>query len=143
MALSNGSLPMLTDLFAATGLTWHCVLSGEMVHAYKPDPAVYRLALDRIALDPRRTLMVAAHPWDLRAAAAQGLRTLTSNAQAKVPQNRQTGSTSPSRTWPPSPQACSPRRDEVERHCCGVTPPASTATRSRLAAPRQVNARHY
>ncbi len=24
---------------------------------------------------PRRTLMVAAHPWDLRAAAAQGLRT--------------------------------------------------------------------
>ena len=75
VALSNGSLSMLTDLFAAAGLTWHCVLSGEMVHAYKPDPAVYRLALDRLALDPRRTLMVAAHPWDLRAAAAQGLRT--------------------------------------------------------------------
>jgi FMN phosphatase YigB (HAD superfamily) len=32
-------------------------------------------ALDRLALDPRRTLMVAAHPWDLRAAAAQGLHT--------------------------------------------------------------------
>jgi 2-haloacid dehalogenase len=75
VALSNGSLSMLTDLFAAAGLTWHCVLSGEMVHAYKPDPAVYRLALDQLALDPRRTLMVAAHPWDLRAAAAQGLRT--------------------------------------------------------------------
>ena len=74
MALSNGSLSILTDLFAAAGLTWHCVLSGEMVRAYKPDPAVYRLALDRLALDPRRTLMVAAHPWDLRAA-AQGLRT--------------------------------------------------------------------
>jgi len=75
VALSNGNLSMLTDLFAAGGLTWHCVLSGEMVHAYKPDPAVYRLALDRLALDPRRTLMVAAHPWDLRAAAALGLRT--------------------------------------------------------------------
>jgi 2-haloacid dehalogenase len=62
-------------MFAAGALTWHCVLSGEMVHAYKPDPAVYRLALDRLALDPRRTLMVAAHPWDLRAAAAQGLHT--------------------------------------------------------------------
>ena len=62
---------MLTDLFAAAGLTWHCVLSGEMVRAYKPDPSVYRFALDRLALDPRRTLMVAAHPWDLRAAAAQ------------------------------------------------------------------------
>jgi 2-haloacid dehalogenase len=66
---------MLTDLFAAGGLTWHCVLSGEMVQAYKPDPAVYRLALDRLALGPRRTLMIAAHPWDLRAGAAHGLRT--------------------------------------------------------------------
>jgi 2-haloacid dehalogenase len=75
VALSNGNLSMLTDLFAAGGLTWHCVLSGEMVAAYKPDPAVYRLALDRLALDPRRTLMVAAHPWDLRAAASHGLRT--------------------------------------------------------------------
>jgi 2-haloacid dehalogenase len=75
VALSNGSLSMLTDLFAAGGLTWHCVLSGEMVRAYKPDPAVYRLALDQLALDPRRTLMVAAHPWDLRAAATQGLLT--------------------------------------------------------------------
>ena len=37
VALSNGNLSMLTDLFAAGGLTWHCVLSGEMVHAYKPD----------------------------------------------------------------------------------------------------------
>jgi 2-haloacid dehalogenase len=45
------------------------------VHAYKPDPAVYQFALDRLALDPRRALMVAAHPWDLRAAAAHGLRT--------------------------------------------------------------------
>jgi 2-haloacid dehalogenase len=75
VALSNGNLSMLTDLFAGTGLTWHCVLSGELVRAYKPDPAVYQFALDRLALDPRRTLMVAAHPWDLRAAAAQGLRT--------------------------------------------------------------------
>ena len=75
VALSNGNLSMLTDLFSSAGLTWHCVLSGEMVHAYKPDPAVYRFALDRLALDPRRTLMVAAHPWDLRAAAGHGLRT--------------------------------------------------------------------
>ncbi|MGH3216538.1 MAG: haloacid dehalogenase type II [Trebonia sp.] len=75
VALSNGNLSMLTDLFAAGGLTWHCVLSGEMVHAYKPDPAVYGFAPDRLALDPRRTLMVAAHPWDLRAAAAHRLRT--------------------------------------------------------------------
>jgi 2-haloacid dehalogenase len=75
VALSNGNLAMLADLFAAAGLTWHCVISGEMMQAYKPDPAVYRFAVDRLALDPHRTLMVAAHPWDLRAAAAQGMRT--------------------------------------------------------------------
>jgi 2-haloacid dehalogenase len=66
---------MLADLFSGGGLTWHLTLSGELVHAYKPDPAVYRLALDRLALNPSRTLMVAAHPWDLRAAAELGLRT--------------------------------------------------------------------
>jgi 2-haloacid dehalogenase len=75
VALSNGDYSMLADLFSAGGLTWHCVLSGELVQAYKPDPAVYRLAIDRLALDPNRTLMVAAHPWDLRAAARLGLRT--------------------------------------------------------------------
>ena len=55
VALSNGNLSMLTDLFAAAGLTWHCALSGELVHARKPDPAVYRLAVERLALDPPRT----------------------------------------------------------------------------------------
>jgi 2-haloacid dehalogenase len=75
VALSNGNLSMLADMFGNAGLTWHCVLSGELVRAYKPDPAVYRLALDRLELDPGRTLMVAAHPWDLRAAAVHGVRT--------------------------------------------------------------------
>jgi 2-haloacid dehalogenase len=75
VALSNGSLSMLASVSARGGLSWHAVLSAELVGARKPDPAVYRFALDRLALDPGRTLMVAAHPWDLRAAAACGLRT--------------------------------------------------------------------
>ena len=127
VALSNGSLSILTDLFAAAGLTWHCVLSGEMVRANKPDPAVYWLALDRLALDPRRTLMVAANPWDLRRRRLGAVYRLY-NAPAKLLQHRRTRSTSPSRTWLPSPRGCSPRLDDVERHCCDVTPPASTVT---------------
>ena len=75
VALSNGNLSMLASVSARGGLSWHAVLSAELVGARKPDPAVYRFALDRLALDPGRTLMVAAHPWDLRAAAACGLRT--------------------------------------------------------------------
>jgi len=75
VALSNGNLSMLASVSARGGLSWHAVLSAELVGARKPDPAVYRFALDRLALDPARTLMVAAHPWDLRAAAGCGLRT--------------------------------------------------------------------
>jgi 2-haloacid dehalogenase len=75
VALSNASLAQLTDMFAAGGLAWHCVLSGELVRSYKPDPAVYQLAIGLLGLDPAATMMVAAHPWDLRAAAAHGLRT--------------------------------------------------------------------
>jgi len=75
VALSNANLSMLASVSARGGLSWHAVLSAELVGARKPDPAVYRFALDRLALDPGRTLMVAAHPWDLRAAAACGLRT--------------------------------------------------------------------
>ena len=50
-------------------------LSGALVRAYKPSPAVYELAITSLDLDPSRTLMVAAHAWDLRAAASHGLRT--------------------------------------------------------------------
>lgn len=75
VALSNADLSALADLSRQGGLRWHCVLSGELVRAYKPHPAVYRLALRMLRLDPARTMMVAAHPWDLRAAAEHGLMT--------------------------------------------------------------------
>jgi 2-haloacid dehalogenase len=74
VALSNADLAQLANFSAAGGLAWHCVLSAELVKAYKPDPAVYRLALDLLGLNPRQTMMVAAHPWDLRSAAAHGMR---------------------------------------------------------------------
>jgi 2-haloacid dehalogenase len=75
VALSNADLAQLVDMFSAGGLAWHGIASGELVRSYKPDPAVYRMALDRFALNPQETMMVAAHPWDLRAAATHGLRT--------------------------------------------------------------------
>jgi 2-haloacid dehalogenase len=75
VALSNADLAQLAQMSAAGGLAWHGVLSAELVKACKPDPAVYRLALDVLELVPAETMMVAAHPWDLRAAAAHGMRT--------------------------------------------------------------------
>jgi 2-haloacid dehalogenase len=75
VALSNADLAELADTSARGGLAWHAVLSAELVGAFKPDPAVYAFALGRLKLDPAATTMVAAHPWDLRAAARHGMRT--------------------------------------------------------------------
>jgi 2-haloacid dehalogenase len=75
VALSNADLAELADMSRHASLAWHAVLSGEMAHAYKPDPAVYRMALESLRLEPGRGLLVAAHPWDLRAAAELGLAT--------------------------------------------------------------------
>ncbi|MFD7292401.1 haloacid dehalogenase type II [Streptomyces sp. NPDC059897] len=75
MGLSNASRTALLGLNAHAGLRWHQALSAEDARAYKPDPAVYRLAVDVSGRPPERLLMVATHAWDLRAAQALGLRT--------------------------------------------------------------------
>ncbi|GAA2442758.1 haloacid dehalogenase type II [Agromyces soli] len=75
LGLSNASARTLGRLGANAGLRWHGVLSAETVRAYKPDPAVYRLAVEASGCRPDRILMVAAHAWDLRAAQAAGMRT--------------------------------------------------------------------
>lgn len=73
--LSNGNMALLVDLARAGGLTFDCILSAELCRAYKPDPATYRMVPALLRLRPEEVVMVAAHADDLRAAAAQGLRT--------------------------------------------------------------------
>lgn len=75
VTLSNGNRSLLNDLVAGAGLGFHEVLSAEDVQAYKPDPRMYRLAVERIGGAPEETLMVAAHIDDLQAAARSGLST--------------------------------------------------------------------
>lgn len=75
IGLSNASRAALLRLNAFAGLRFHQALSSEWAGAYKPAPDVYRLALDAAACPPERTLMVAAHAWDLRGAQAVGMGT--------------------------------------------------------------------
>ncbi|MEU5688396.1 haloacid dehalogenase type II [Streptomyces venezuelae] len=75
LGLSNASRSALLELNAYAGLRWHQALSAEDARTYKPDPAVYRLAVTVSGRPPERLLMVAAHAWDLRAAQSLGLRT--------------------------------------------------------------------
>ncbi len=75
IGLSNASRTALLELNAHAGLRWHQALSAEEARTYKPDPAVYRLAVTVSGLPPERLLMVATHAWDLRGAQRVGLRT--------------------------------------------------------------------
>ncbi len=73
--LSNGSFALLTEMAKRAGLPWDCVISTELFGAYKPDPRTYLGAARLLGLEPEELMLVAAHPADLRAAAASGLRT--------------------------------------------------------------------
>lgn len=91
--LSNGNLSLLVDMAKHAGLPWDCVLSAELFHHYKPDPQVYLGAARLLDVVPGELMMVAAHPSDLRAAAACGLRT------AYVPRPLEHGPGGPMEPW--------------------------------------------
>ena len=73
--LSNGNVSLLLDMARHAGLPWDSIFSAELFGHYKPDPEVYLGAARLLDLPPAQVLMVAAHPSDLRAAAACGLKT--------------------------------------------------------------------
>lgn len=74
--LSNGNLSLLTDLRAYAGLEFTHIFSAEMFGSYKPSPAIYLGAVDKLGVAANECVMVAAHLGDLKAAKACGLRTI-------------------------------------------------------------------
>ena len=73
--LSNGNISLLVDMAKHSGLPWDCVLSGELIQKYKPDPEVYRMAARLLGARNEETMLVAAHPHDLLGAQRAGLKT--------------------------------------------------------------------
>jgi 2-haloacid dehalogenase len=73
--LSNMSVATATALRAHSGLPFDKLLSAETVKTYKPDPAVYQMAISNLSVSASEILMVAAHNYDLDAAKSQGMRT--------------------------------------------------------------------
>lgn len=74
-SLSNGNISLMVDMCRRSGLRFDAILGAEVARAYKPDPVVYRNAAEVLGLKPEQVLMVAAHPSDLDAAKACGLKT--------------------------------------------------------------------
>lgn len=73
--LSNMSLETQAALRAHANLPFDRLLSAETVRRYKPNPAVYDMAISSLGVSAPEILMVAAHNYDLNAAGQQGLRT--------------------------------------------------------------------
>ncbi len=73
--LSNGNVSLLVEMAKFAALPWDTVLSAELFHHYKPDSEAYLGAADLLGCQVQEVMMVAAHPGDLSAARACGLKT--------------------------------------------------------------------
>src|SRR4051812_9081048 len=73
--VSNGNIALMVDLARHNGIAWDTVLGAEIARDFKPKPRVYLAAAEALGLAPAQCMMVAAHGYDLQAAAAVGLRT--------------------------------------------------------------------
>ena len=72
---SNGNIGLMVDVARRNNFIWDAILGADIARDYKPKPAVYLAAVEALGLTPDRVMMVAAHSYDLKAAAQCGLRT--------------------------------------------------------------------
>jgi len=79
--LSNGSPAMLRPLVKNAGLRemFHAVLSVDELETYKPAPAVYRLAVEKLELPKAAIGFVSSNCWDACGAKSFGFRTFWIN----------------------------------------------------------------
>ena len=81
--LSNGTLHMLLQAMQADDLLRHIdlCLSVDEMKIYKPDPAVYRYACERLSTSPGQVCFLSSNVWDLAGAAAVGFHVVRVNRQ--------------------------------------------------------------
>jgi 2-haloacid dehalogenase len=74
--LTNSGADAARRTLEAEGLAerFDRILGVDAVGSFKPDPAVYRYALEAMGCDAREVTFVSAHAWDLAGAAHAGMR---------------------------------------------------------------------
>jgi 2-haloacid dehalogenase len=77
--LSNGTTTMLLSATKHTALykVIDQVISTETIHTYKPAPAAYALASERLHLEPGAICYISGNSWDAEAAAHAGYRVVS------------------------------------------------------------------
>ncbi len=73
--LSNGNVALLVNLARFGKLPFDVIMGSDLFRHFKPDPETYLGACALLRLPPAEVMMVAAHNYDLVAAAALGLKT--------------------------------------------------------------------
>ncbi|KAJ6591113.1 haloacid dehalogenase [Mycena vulgaris] len=76
VVLANGTTRLQLDIVKSTGLPFHSLFSSQLLNLTKPDPRMYSKAVELLDLRPSECVMVAAHAYDLRAAAKIGMKTI-------------------------------------------------------------------
>lgn len=86
--LSNGTPHMLSTAVNAAGLTplLDTVLSVEEAGEYKPHPAVYQLAVDRLGIPADAIAFQSSNAWDAYAASAFGMQVVWCNRDQQRPE---------------------------------------------------------
>jgi 2-haloacid dehalogenase len=86
--LSNGSPAMLEAVVKSSGLEdlVEIILSVEMVGIFKPDPAVYQLAVNQLGVTAAEIVFMSSNAWDAVGATAFGLRVAWINRFAQRPE---------------------------------------------------------
>ncbi|WWD16812.1 haloacid dehalogenase, type II [Kwoniella shandongensis] len=76
VVVANGTTRLQLDIASSSHLPFHALFSSQLIGYTKPDPRMYRRAIELLARKPEEVAMVAAHAYDLRAAKAIGMRTI-------------------------------------------------------------------
>jgi 2-haloacid dehalogenase len=86
--LSNGTPAMLAAVVdgARLGAMFDALLSVEEVGAFKPDPRVYQLAVDRLGCPAAAIAFQSSNAWDAHAASAFGMQVVWCNRYGQRPE---------------------------------------------------------
>lgn len=88
VVLSNGDPEMLETLAENAGLAGHLddIVSAHEVRTFKPDPAVYENAAERLDRPLGDCRLVSSNPWDVAGAANAGMATAWVNRTREPPE---------------------------------------------------------
>ena len=90
--LSNGSPQMLSSAVKNSGLSefFDAVISVDMISQYKPDPRVYRLAVDELKVEKSKIAFQSSNAWDAAGANAYGFNVVCVNRFKQKPERLNT-----------------------------------------------------